>query len=288
MSKLEQLKTLLQSKNLWAKKRLGQNFLIDKKALDTIVSAADLQKTDNVIEVGPGTGFLTEKLVQLAGHVTSVELDKDMVEILEEQFKFTENLEVVNEDILDYNLTDRRRGSASAPSGEVSNFKVVANIPYYITSPLLKHFLKSDNRPTLMVVLVQKEVAEKICGITGKSLITIETQLFGKPEIVDIVPSKSFYPPPKVDSAILKIEVFDKPLIPADQLKDFLRIVKFGFSQKRKKLSNSLGAGLHIEPAEVRELLKSAGIKDDVRAEDLKIGDWEKLMKVLSKYQLIS
>ena len=165
---------------------------------------------------------------------------------------------------------------------KLRDYKVVANIPYYITSPLLKHFLQADNRPSVIVVLVQKEVAEKICGITGKSLITIETQLYGEPEIVDIVPSKSFYPAPKVDSAILKIEVFDKPLIPADNLKDFLRIVKFGFSQKRKKLSNSLSAGLHLEPAEVRELLKSAGIKDDVRAEDLKIGDWERLMKILS------
>ena len=274
---LDELKILLQSKNLWAKKGLGQNFLVDEKALDTIVSAADLQKTDNVIEVGPGTGFLTEKLVQIANHVTSVELDKDMVGILEEQFKFTENLEVVNEDILDYN--PRRRDVDVSPAG--LGYKVVANIPYYITSPLLKHFLQSDNRPSLMVVLVQKEVAEKICGITGKSLITIETQLFGRPEIVDIVPSKSFYPAPKVNSAILKIEVFDKPLIPSEKLKDFLRIVKFGFSQKRKMLSNSLGAGLHMKPAEVREIMEKAGIKPDVRAEDLEIGDWERLMKVL-------
>lgn len=273
MSKLDQLKTLLQSKNLWAKKGLGQNFLVDEKALDTIVSAADLKKTDNVVEVGPGTGFLTEQLIQKAGHVISVELDKNMVEILEEKFKFAENLEVVNEDIL----------KMTNDQFPMTNYKVVANIPYYITSPLLKHFLQSDNRPTSIVVLVQKEVAEKIVGKTGKSVITIETQLFGRPEIVDIVPSSSFYPAPKVNSAILKIEVFDKPLVPEDQIEDFLRIVKFGFSQKRKKLSNSLSAGLHLEPAEVRDILIKVGIEPDIRAEDLGIGDWERLMKVLSK-----
>ncbi|MBU0577335.1 ribosomal RNA small subunit methyltransferase A [Patescibacteria group bacterium] len=275
MSKLEQLKSLLQSKGLWAKKSLGQNFLVDEKALDTIVSAADLKKTDNVIEVGPGTGFLTERLIEKASHITSVELDKDMVDILERQFKFTDNLEILNQDILDFEIQNSKF--------KIQNFKVVANIPYYITSPLLKHFLQSDNRPSVMVVLVQKEVAEKICGMSGKSLITIETQLFGEPEIVDIVPSDSFYPAPKVDSAILKIKVFDKPLIPEDQIKDFLRLVKFGFSQKRKKLSNSLSAGLHMEPAEVREVLKSVGIDEGVRAEDLVIEDWKNLLTKLNK-----
>jgi 16S rRNA (adenine1518-N6/adenine1519-N6)-dimethyltransferase len=269
MSKLNQLKTLLQSKGLWAKKRLGQNFLVDEKALNKIIKAADLKKSDNVIEVGPGTGFLTERLVDKVKSVTSIELDKEMIGILEERFKFTENLELVNADILDYDTSHDK-------------YKVVANIPYYITSPLLKHFLQSDNRPTSIVVLVQKEVAEKIVGKTGNSVITIETQLFGCPEIIDIIPSSSFYPAPKVDSAILKIEVFDRPLIPEDQIKDFLRIVKFGFSQKRKKLSNSLSAGIHMKSAEVREILIKADIDPDIRAEDLEIGDWERLMKVLS------
>jgi len=274
MSKLNQLKTLLKSHGIWSKKHLGQNFLIDEKALNKIIKAADLKKSDNVIEVGPGTGFLTERLIEKVKHVTSVELDKDMVKILEEQFKFTENLEIVNSDIL--NLRTKDYGLRT------KQYKVVANIPYYITSPLLKHFLQSDNRPSSIVVLVQKEVAEKIVGKTGKSVITIETQLFGCPEIIDIIPSSSFYPAPKVDSAILKIEVFDKPLVSEDRIKDFLRIVKFGFSQKRKKLSNSLSAGIHMKSAEVREILIKADIDPDIRAEDLEIGNWERLMKVLS------
>ena len=275
MSKLEQLKSLLQSHNLWAKKGLGQNFLVDEKALNQIVGAADLKSSDNVVEVGSGTGFLTEKLIEKAKHVTAVELDKNMVEILNERFGEVENLEVVNEDILDFKIRNSKF--------ETRKYKVVANIPYYITSPLLKHFLQSDNRPSIMVVLVQKEVAEKICGKTGKSVITIQTQVFGKPEIVDYVPSDSFYPAPKVDSAILKINVYKKPLISEDKLKGFFRIVKFGFSQKRKKLANSLGAGLHMKPSEVREILIKADIDPDIRAESLEVGDWERLGKVLTK-----
>jgi 16S rRNA (adenine1518-N6/adenine1519-N6)-dimethyltransferase len=275
MSKLEQLKSLLQSHNLWARKGLGQNFLVDEKAFDKIIAAADLKPSDNVIEVGPGTGFLTERLVDKVKHVTAVELDKGMIEILEDRFNGVKNLELVNEDILKFRIQD---------SGfRIHSYKVVANIPYYITSPLIKHFLQSDNRPELMVVLVQKEVAEKIIGKTGKSVITIETQLFGRPEIVDIVSAGSFCPAPKVDSAILKINVYKKPLVPEDQIEDFLRLVKFGFSQKRKKLSNTLSAGLHIKPAEMSGILEKSGINPDLRAENLEIRDWEMLAKVLTE-----
>lgn len=268
MSLLDQLKTQLTAKGLWAKKGLGQNFLVDEEVLGKIVAAAELSSGDHVVEVGPGTGFLTEKLIRQAGKVTSVELDPNMVEVLREQFKFTENLEIVNQDALNFEV----------PQGP---YKVVANIPYYITSPLLKHFLQSGNRPEIMVLLVQREVAEKVCGFSGKSLITIETQLFGEPEIVGIVKAASFYPAPKVDSAILKIRVFEKPLVSEEVLRDFLRVVKFGFSQKRKKLSNTLAAGLHKKPAEVAELLRSLQIDPGLRPENLEIEDWRKIMMAL-------
>jgi len=276
MSKLDELKSLLQSHNLWAKKGLGQNFLIDEKALDAIVAAADLKPSDNVVEVGPGTGFLTEKLIEKTKHVTAIELDEKMMEILQDRFGSAPNLELVQADILKLKIENLK----------LSGYKVVANIPYYITSPLLKHFLQSDHCPELMVLLVQKEVAEKICGFSGKSLITIETQLFGQPEIIGIVPSKSFYPAPKVESAILKIDVFDKPLIPQEGLKDFLRMVKFGFSQKRKKLTNSLGAGLHLKPSEMAEILREADIDPGLRAEHLGIEEWKRLGKVLTLQSL--
>jgi len=271
--KIDELKSLLQKNNLWAKKGLGQNFLVDENAFDMIINAADLRLSDNVIEVGPGTGFLTERLIEKAGHVTAVEFDSNMVRLLEERFKNVKNLTIIHSDILrtkDYGLRTKM-------------YKVVANIPYYITSPLIKHFLQSDVRPDLMVLLVQREVAEKICGKTGKSLITIETQLFGKPEIVGIVPSSSFYPAPKVDSAILKIQVYKKPLISESQLNDSIRLVKHGFSQKRKKLSNTLGAGLHIKSSEMAEILRSADINPDLRPENLEIDEWKRLTELLTK-----
>ena len=273
MSELDRLKTLLKQHNLWAKKRLAQNFLVDEKVFDRIIKASDLKPSDNVIEVGPGTGFLTERLVKKVKQVIAVEKDAGMVRLLEERFEDVGNLEIIHADIL----------KVKSLEFKVKSYKVVANIPYYITSPLLKHFLQSKNRPELMVLLVQKEVAEKICGITGKSLITIETQLFGHPEIVDIVPAKAFYPVPKVDSTILKIKVFKKPIVPEKQMSDFLRLVKFGFSQKRKKLSNTLGAGLHIKPSEIKEILLKADIDPDLRAEHLGIEEWKRLVKVLTK-----
>jgi len=260
------------AKGLWAKKSLGQNFLVDQEALDAIVEAADLYEGDHVIEVGPGTGFLTEQLIQKAGKVTAIELDENMVEILEAQFKLTENLEVIHADILKSKVEDF--------VGD--KYKVVANIPYYITSPVIRHFLQAKVRPKLIVVLVQKEVAQKICGLKGKSFITVETQLQGHPEYIATVPASSFEPAPKVDSAILKITVYPEPKVPESELKDFLRIVKFAYSQKRKKLSNGLAAGLHMEPAEVRKILEKANIPVGARPEELEIEDWKRLHEVLN------
>lgn len=272
MSKLEQLDKLLQAKGLLAKKSLGQNFLIDEEALNTIVEAGDLYEGDHVVEVGPGTGFLTEQLIQKVKKVTAVELDKDMVEILKAQFSLTENLEVVHSDML------------QTPVEEIvdGHYKVIANIPYYITSPVVRHFLQAPTRPKLMVLLVQKEVAEKICSLKGKSFITVETAVQGHAEYIATVPAESFSPAPKVDSAILKITVFPEPKVPEDELKDFLRIVKFGYSQKRKKLSNGLAAGLHLEPAQVRELLEKANVGTGSRPEELDIEDWKRLYEVIA------
>ncbi len=273
MSKLDQLKAILQSKNLWAKKMLGQNFLVDQEALDKIVDAADLYEGDEVVEVGPGTGFLTEQLIQKVKHVTSVELDQDMVDILKAQFSLTENLTLIHSDILKLRTQDYGL--------KTKHFKVVANIPYYITSPVIRHFLQGEIRPKVMVLLVQKEVAQKICSLKGRSFITMETAVQGHPEYIGTIPASSFYPSPQVDSAILKITVFPEPKVPEDQLDDFLRIVKFGYSQKRKKLTNSLGAGLHKETLEMRELLIQANINPEVRAEDLEVEDWKRLFEIL-------
>lgn len=270
---LAQLKSLLQKYNLWAKKRLGQNFLVDEVAFDKIIEAANLTSEDHVVEVGPGTGFLTERLLKRVKQVTAVEYDATMVSMLKAAFAGAKNLNLIHQDALKFRTQET--GHRKQP------YKVVANIPYYITSPLLKHFLQSGTPPSLMVLLVQKEVAEKVCGISGKSMITIETQVFGASEIIATVPAQSFYPIPQVDSAILRINVYPESLIPMDKLRDFLRLVGFGFTQKRKKLSNALAAGLHLETEEVRQLLEKAKIDSNLRAENLKIGDWKKLTKLI-------
>ncbi|MBI5422042.1 ribosomal RNA small subunit methyltransferase A [Candidatus Peregrinibacteria bacterium] len=275
MSKIQELKALLEQYGLWAKKRLGQNFLVDEEIFEHILGAADLKSTDNIIEVGPGTGFLTEQLIEKAHRLIAVEYDSDMIRVLEQRFRKSKNLELVYSDILKFRI--KEQGFKGKP------YKVVANIPYYITSPLLKLFLQSECKPSLMVVLVQREVAEKICGLSSKSVITIETQLYGKPEIIGIVPRDAFYPVPAVDSAILKIEVFKKPLMPESQMADFIRLVKFGFSQKRKKLSNTLSAGLRFDTTTMKTILLKADIDPNLRAENLEIEDWKRLLKVLTK-----
>lgn len=269
MTPLDQLKALLQSHNLWAKKSLGQNFLVDEKALHSVVEAAELSLEDQVIEVGPGTGFLTEKLIEQAGQVTAIELDRDMIELLRERFAHVEHLEILNEDALKFQILNTK----------FQSYKVVANIPYYITSPLIKHFLHSAHPPSLMVLLVQKEVAEKICGKGGKTLLSVQVEVFGEPELVALVQSHCFYPAPKVDSAILRIRPYAQPLIPLDQQKDFFRLVKFGYSQKRKKLSNTLAAGLHLKSSEVAERMRQMGMDPDLRAEHLGVEEWRKLME---------
>jgi len=281
MSKLDQLKSLLQSKGLWAKKGLGQNFLIDEKVLDKIVEVAELSAKDQVIEVGPGTGFLTERLIEKAGQVMAVELDFNMVYLLKDRFDTAKNLKVIEGDILKLSVPEILK----RVQNDSGHYKVVANIPYYITSPVIKHFLQAEKRPSLIILLVQKEVAEKICGRTGKTVLTVETEVYGKPELILKVHSSAFYPAPKVDSAVLKIQIYDEPLIPFEQMDAFMRIVKFGYSQKRKKLSNSLSAGLRIENSKAREFIVEAGISAEVRAEELEVDDWKRLTEVLTNHK---
>ncbi len=285
MSKVQELKDLLQFYGLYANRSLGQNFLVTESVYDKILGAAELKSDDSVIEVGPGTGFLTEKLVEKAKKIIAVEYDAGMVRLLKERMAYAKNLTIVHSDILKFWIQD---------SGvRNQQYKVVANIPYYITSPLIKLFLQSsarggsasggDCRPTLMVLLVQKEVAEKVCGLTGKSVITLETQLFGEPKIIATVPPGCFWPEPKVDSAILQIKVYPKPLVPEKDVQDFIRLIKFGFNQRRKKLSNALEAGLRIDVGIIRDAMTKAKIDLGIRAENLEIGDWLRLLKALPR-----
>lgn len=275
MPSVQKLRDLLQRHGLAANPRLGQNFLVEDSIYDHILRAADLKTDDTVIEVGPGTGFLTERLVEKTKKVIAVEYDAGMVRLLNERFSDTPNLTIIHSDILKFWI--QKSGVESR------QYKVVANIPYYITSPLIRLFLQSECPPSLMVVLVQKEVAEKVCGLTDKSLITLETQLFGRPEIVAIVPPSAFWPSPKVDSAILKIVPYAKPLVSAAKAEELIRLMKHGFAMKRKMLANSLAAGLHMKSSETREVFVKAGIDSDCRAEDLSLEEWIRLGNILTK-----
>mgnify|MGYP001746350016 CR=1 FL=1 len=245
------------------KKSLGQHWLKDPEILADIAEAAELTSDDVVLEIGPGLGTLTSRLLARANSVTAVEFDADLARKLPGQFP-GKKLTVVNQDILQFNLNQLPK-----------NYKVVANVPYYITSKIVEKLMTAENKPSIAVLLVQKEVAERIAAEAGNmSILSVSVQIFAIE-----VPRQFFTPPPKVDSQVVVLRTHDNPLIIPEDQRDFFRIVKAGFSAKRKKLRSSLSGGLGIDKSAVEELLKNAGISPDARAEDLAIEDWKRLLK---------
>lgn len=268
------IKALLSAYRLRAKKSLGQHFLIDEGVLDDIVNAANLSTGDSVLEIGPGLGVLTDRLVKKAGKVLAIEFDEKMIEVLK-NIVFSPNLQIENENVLKFNL-------GKLPK----NYKVVANLPYYITSPIIRNFLEFKNKPQIMVLLVQKEVAQRIVAKPGQlSILGVSVQFYSKPEIINIVPKTSFWPPPKVDSAIIKIEVYKKPIFEVDN-KNFFRIVKAGFGEKRKQLANSLSGGLQLSKEDIIKYLNITGIKENSRAEELSLSQWNDLYQVIKEISI--
>jgi 16S rRNA (adenine1518-N6/adenine1519-N6)-dimethyltransferase len=271
-SLLTSTKKLLRSYDLRARKGLAQHFLVDGSILKRIVSAAELSQSDTVIEVGPGLGVLTKGLAERAGRIIAIELDKRLADILRENMAVRGNLTVINEDIL---ATDPAQ--LLPPGG----YKVVANLPYYITSAVIRHFLEASYKPTVMVLMVQKEVANTIVAKPGDmSVLSVSVQLYGEPKVAALVPASSFYPAPKIDSAVLKIDVYPRPLVAAHNTVGFFRIVRAGFTGKRKQIINSLTNGLRFEKTEVSLLLEAAGIDPKRRAETLSIEEWGTLFHV--------
>jgi 16S rRNA (adenine1518-N6/adenine1519-N6)-dimethyltransferase len=262
---------LLRRYDLRPSKGLGQNFLQDNHALQEIVSAADLGPAEVVLEIGPGLGSLTRYLALSARSVTAVELDRKLFPALESVLAPYKNVRLVQGDILKLNPAELM---------ETPGYIVVANIPYYITSVVIRHLLEADQRPSRVVLTVQKEVAERICAGAGRmSLLALSVQVYGRPVIGPTIPAEAFYPPPKVDSAVLCIEIYAQPIIPADRLDKFFILIKAGFSQKRKTLRNALSGGLGIAPVESEELLSAAGIDPQRRAETLSLEEWGNLVK---------
>lgn len=279
------------------KKSLGQNFLRDEKVLRKIIEAADLQADDFVIEIGPGEGALTEKLAERVQKIIAIEIDTSLIPRLKRKFGDTKNIVIIEGDVLKINLHKLLGSEGSTfgvlkvePSRNPQNYKVVANIPYYITSPIIRLFLESEFPPAEMILMVQKEVAERIVAKPGQmSLLTLAVQYYAQAELLFIVDRKSFYPAPEVDSAVIRITPSPPSPLPIGERvaegrvrdKKFFRLARAGFSAKRKTLLNNLSSGLHLDKAAVEEKLKTAGLKPTARAQELSVEDWKKLSTLL-------
>ena len=260
---------LLKRYGLRPHKGLGQNFLQDPIALDKIVAAAEIQSTDTVLEIGPGLGSLTRYLAASAREVVAVELDQHLLPPLKTVLTPYQNVRLIHGDILKLSPDDLI---------QEQDYVVAANIPYYITSAVIRHLLESRHKPRRIVLTIQKEVAQRICEKPGDmSLMALSVQVYGRPHIVAHIPASAFFPSPNVDSSVLVIDIYPTSLVPHEYLETFFKLIKAGFSQKRKTLRNSLSAGLAIAPASAAELLEGAGIDPQRRAETLSIDEWERL-----------
>lgn len=242
---------------------LGQHFLIDEGILNQIVDAGNIQPSDHILEIGPGIGVLTKELTKRAKKVTAIELDKRLIPALLIYTEQPKNLEVV-------------QGNALSVPYPTEPYKIIANIPYHITSPLLrKCFFESDSYPVSLTLLIQREVAEKICDEKDAGILTIVVRLFGTPKLITLVPPRAFLPPPKVDSAVLQIDCFEKPLTDKKTMDKIFSLTKIAFSQKRKMLRNTFGSfpnGL--------ELLSRAEIDPTRRPQTLSIDEWIRIAKL--------
>jgi len=272
----------------------GQNFLIDETIYEAVIRAADLKKTDQVLEVGPGLGFLTARLAQAAGQVAAVELDDQLAAFLQTGLKAqaVDNITIINQDVLKLTWSDlpfEAKADHPGSIGQARPYKVVANLPYNISSFFLRQFLSAEWRPELLVLLLQKEVAERIVAQPGEmSLLAVSVQYYAQAEIIQTVPAAAFWPAPQVESAIIRIKPYPSgPAFPnPEQEARFFRLVRIGFSAKRKMLKNNLAAGLDLKSAGLGEALAYKGFDPKIRAEDLSLADWRQLFAALGSFML--
>jgi 16S rRNA (adenine1518-N6/adenine1519-N6)-dimethyltransferase len=269
MSSLD-VHTLLRRYNLDPYKGLGQNFLVDAGALEKIVQSAEIDTEDTVLEIGAGLGSLTRLLAKAAKRVVAVEIDRKLIPPLQEVMNRSGNCEIIQGDILELD--------PAVIVGE-AGYLVVANIPYYITSAIIRHLLAAKNKPSRLVLTMQQEVARRICAEPGDlSLLALSVQVFGSPRIACTIPAGAFFPSPKVDSATLRVDIYEAPLMNEHQLADFFLLAKAGFSQKRKMLRNTMSSGLKIPSEKAEVLLRSAGIDPTRRAQTLDLVEWRTLV----------
>lgn len=271
---------LLRRHGLRLRKELGQNFLTDPVHLERIVAAAEITGNDQVLEIGAGVGTLTRYLAARAGHVVALELDERFLPVLQETLADLANVTIVQGDILASDPAEIV-GRGEEP---VASYKVVANLPYYITSAVLRHLLTARRPPALVVVTVQREVAQRIVARPpAMSLLAVGVQFYARAEIVARIPAGAFYPPPKVDSAVLRLRPWSTPPISVPDEALFFQVVRAGFSQRRKQLRNALASRLHLRPAEAAQLLQQAGIAPHRRAQTLSLTEWGRLAWAWSK-----
>ena len=287
MTEISQVKALLRQSGLKAKKRLGQHFLTDEGALECILSAAELSQQDIVVEVGSGLGILTDRLAEMAGEVVAVELDSRLASTLAKRLAPFPNVRIIHADILKVPPPQLLEDYLTLTELSQSyKYKVVANLPYYITSPIIHHFLEAPLKPSLMVIMVQREVGEAITSKPSKmSLLSLSVQFYSKATLIAHVPAKSFYPPPKVDSVVLRLDTHLTPPVEVSDTDSFFDIIKCGFGSRRKQLRNSLAQALGIPPSQVVSLLEKAGLEPKRRAETLSLEEWRVLWGIFAPFR---
>jgi 16S rRNA (adenine1518-N6/adenine1519-N6)-dimethyltransferase len=262
-------RTILRKYNLHPKKSLGQNFLQDDIHLQKIIDTAQIQSSEIVLEIGPGLGSLTRLLAASAEKVIAVELDKNLIPPLNEVLNNYNNVKIVQADILDLDISQHI---------STSDYVVVANIPYYITSALIRHLLESSSKPNRIILTVQMEVALRLCAAPpNMNLLALSVQVYGRPRITTRIPAGAFYPPPSVDSAVIRIDLFPESVIPGNYLDVFFKITKSSFNQRRKTLRNSLSNGLSLSKSEIEQILESVKIDPNRRPQTLVLEEWKTL-----------
>lgn len=274
MNLFEETKFLMKKYGITANKNLGQNFLIDESVIIDACDSANINKEDLVIEIGPGLGTLTKYILERAGKVICVELDDRMIDILKERFFLYENFEIINEDIL---KVDLHKLIKEEKNGNIKNVKIVANLPYYITTPIIMKLLEERLDLQSITVMVQKEVAERLIAVPGEKFtgaITYSVYYYADSENVRVVDKSSFIPEPSVESEVINLKIRENPPVNVNNEELFFKLIKIAFMQRRKTLVNSLSNSGFIEKNKIIEILKQLNINENIRAEKLSIQDF--------------
>lgn len=280
---LEETKNIMKQNGIRANKSLGQNFLINKDVLENIINSSEISKDDMVIEIGPGLGTLTKYLLEKAGEVLCIEIDSKMIKVLNNRFNQYENFEIINEDVLKVDLNNII--SEKKRQGKVKNVKIVANLPYYITTPIIMKLLEDKLDIESITVMIQKEVAERLIAVPGEKetgAITYTVYYYCESEKIMEVPNSSFVPEPEVTSEVIKMKLRSKPAVEIENPKIMFMIIKSAFMQRRKTLLNALtNTKVFLSKEEGLEILKKLNLGENIRAENLSIQDFCNIAKII-------